>query len=595
MSTIFKNSPKLKLSYYTSIKASEAYSNLNENFERKDPLLNLVADYDDIKNIMQFNEFKIEYLYFNMKKIHEILYEKEENIIITEQLTKNFVDYYYLYNLIMDQREIINYKFENIKIIKNAFDDSVKYSDIKKIIYYKIILTLIEYMNNDEYQDEQIINECEDFKKKCINELELKKNELKKYTKNIKVDEIGSDNDITVDEIYGDILKSLIINYELNESTETIELLKELDVKNIGLNKRIFDCIKDVFDMKNLDHYNIETMEDLFKKENIIFYSVLFQYILKTSDYVYQIDFLNQVRKNIIDIINKDLVGFDKLLKANKKSDSLTHNKLKDVLNFFIIKYDYYRVKASEASKKKEEEEKNLIKLDKNNDNNNINNNQNKKLIHKESIESINSSNSISKSDRYSIGHKDDKSSSNLSSRSSSSGSKSGSNPFDQSSYRNKDNNNNFFGEDNEQNYEVSQNEEAQKILQNSEFILKVRYDKESQNVTVNYTIKYDDKKIEGLENISNMEIIDSNLRVNFDLFLNFLENVEKEIKSSYRREEEIKIKLEITSENNDYNNVKCRYDLDDGGVNDDYIDKNILEKNNSNNNLAAFISDNLN
>ena len=595
MSTIFKNSPKLKLSYYTSIKASEAYSNLNENFERKDPLLNLVADYDDIKNIMQFNEFKIEYLYFNMKKIHEILYEKEENIIITEQLTKNFVDYYYLYNLIMDQREIINYKFENIKIIKNAFDDSVKYSDIKKIIYYKIILTLIEYMNNDEYQDEQIINECEDFKKKCINELELKKNELKKYTKNIKVDEIGSDNDITVDEIYGDILKSLIIKCELNESTETIELLKELDVKNIGLNKRIFDCIKDIFDMKNLDHYNIETMEDLFKKENIIFYSVLFQYILKTSDYVYQIDFLNQVRKNIIDIINKDLVGFDKLLRANRKSDSLTHNKLKDVLNFFIIKYDYYRDKASEASKKKEEEKKNLIKLDKNNDNNNINNNQNKKIIHKESIESINSSNSISKSDRYSIGHKDDKSSSNSSSRSSSSGSKSGSNPFDQSSYRNKDNNNNFFGEDNEQNYEVSQNEEAQKILQNSEFILKVRYDKESQNVTVNYTIKYDDKKIEGLENISNMEIIDSNLRVNFDLFLNFLEKVEKEIKSSYRREEEIKIKLEITSENNDYNNVKCRYDLEDSHINDDYIDNNILEKNNSNNNLAAFISDNLN
>ena len=63
----------------------------------------------------------------------------------------------------------------------------------------------------------------------------------------------------------------------------------------------------------------------------------------------------------------------------------------------------------------------------------------------KKQDESIDSSNSISKSDRYSIGHKDDKSSSNSSSRSSSSGSKSGSNPFDQSSYRNKDNNNNFF------------------------------------------------------------------------------------------------------------------------------------------------------
>jgi len=263
--------------------------------------------------------------------------------------------------------------------------------------------------------------------------------------------------------------------------------------KNLAEKQNLENSItKDVFDMKNLAHYNIETMEDLFKKENIIFYSVLFQYILKTSDYVYQIDFLNQVRKNIIDIINKDLVGFDKLRKANKKSDSLTHNKLKDVLNFFIIKYDYYRDKASEASKKKEEEKKNPIKLDNNNDNNN----QYKEKIHKESIESINSSNSISKSDRYSIGHKDDKSSSNSSSRSSSSGSKSGSNPFDQSSYRNKDNNNNFFGEDNEQNYEVSQNEEAQKILQNSEFILKVRYDKESQNVTVNYTIYYDNKTI---------------------------------------------------------------------------------------------------
>ena len=79
----------------------------------------------------------------------------------------------------MDQSEIINYKFENCKIIKNAFDDSVKYSNIKKIIYYKIILAFIEYMNNDEYQDEQTINECESFMKKCINELDSKKMNLK--------------------------------------------------------------------------------------------------------------------------------------------------------------------------------------------------------------------------------------------------------------------------------------------------------------------------------------------------------------------------------------------------------------------------------
>ena len=590
MSIIFKNSPKLKLSYYASNKASEAYSNLYEKFEEKDPLLNLVFDYDDITNIMQFNEFKIEYLYFNMKKIHHILYEKEENISISEQLTNNFIDYYYLYNLIMDQSEIINYKFENCKIIKNAFDDSVKYSNIKKIIYYKIILAFIEYMNNDEYQDEQTINECESFMKKCINELDSKKNELKNYTKNINIDEISDNNEITVFEIYGDILKNLIVNNKLNESTETIELLKDLDIKNIGLNKKIFDIIKEAFNIKYLKNYNIETMEDLFKEENIIFYSVLFQYILKTSDYVYQIEFLNEVRKNIIRIINNDLVSFDKFLKANKKSDPLTHSKLKDVLNFFIIKYDYYRDKASEASaSKKHEEEKKLKQLNENIDN--INNQK----IPREINESIDSSNSISKSDRYSIGHKDDKSSSNSSSRSSSSGSNSGSNPFDQSSYRNKDNNNNFFGEDNEQNYEVSQNEEAQKILQNSVFILKVRYDKESQNVTVNYTIYYDNKTIEGLENISNMEIADSNLRVNFNLFLNFLKKVESEIKPSYKREEELKIKLQISTENNNYNNVKCRYDLVDNPLADDLTDQNILDKNIEKSSLATFISDNLN
>ena len=91
------------------------------------------------------------------------------------------------------------------------------------------------------------------------------------------------------------------------------------------------------------------------------------------------------------------------------------------------------------------------------------------------------------------------------------------------------------------------------------------------------------------------MEIADSNLRVNFNLFLNFLKKVESEIKPSYKREEELKIKLEISTENNNYNNVKCRYDLVDNPIADDLTDQNILDKNIEKSSLETFISDNLN
>ena len=570
MSKILENNPRLSLSYFISKISSEVFVISKDNYEIIDPAFNLVSTYGDITNIMDTNDKGImEYIYMNMKKIHKVLYEEDEEISLRLDLMENFVNYYYLYNLILDQKEIINYRLEDSRIIKKAYDSSINTSDIKKLIYSKIIIALIDNLNNDE----QIMADCEEFKKKCIDNINSNKSELGKYAINIDLENLANDNDISVDEIYADIIKTLILTNQLNETTETLTLLNDLEIKNIRLNKVIFKALKEVLIKKYLEEYIIDTIDNLFEKKKIIFYYVLYQYILKNSDYTYQIPFLKEIRNNIIEIINNKLETFYEYLKKNRHGDTILHNKMKEVFNYFDIPYEYYRNKASKNKK--------------NNDDNNIpqrnENNENKKdteNIQKsknESIESGNSNNNIINRNSDPTSGSNNQSSRSNSNSSSDSGSK---NPFDASSFKNKNDNDDFSEDSINPNIDDEQNEEAIKILQKSEFILKVRYDKKKGKTVVEIKVNYGNKKNEDIENIKNMNINDNELKNYYEKFLTFLDSVEKEIisTSSDNIDDEIILKLLISMEGRKFDTVQCKYEAVGKEV-DPFISEKLLNK----------------
>ena len=88
MSIIFKNSPNLKLSYYASIKASEAYSNLYEKFEEKDPLFN-----SRINNLSKNYSIPV-YLHTENSLIKIVEFLKNAKGIFTDAIDKIILNEY---------------------------------------------------------------------------------------------------------------------------------------------------------------------------------------------------------------------------------------------------------------------------------------------------------------------------------------------------------------------------------------------------------------------------------------------------------------------------------------------------------------------
>ncbi len=141
-----------------------------------------------------------------------------------------------------------------------------------------------------------------DHSRMCDDIIEKYKNEPNKNIIGLDFDKI-KDDDIAITEIYSDIIKSLIINNKLDESEETINLLKEIEIKSVRLNKNLFESLSEVLIEKYLNRYEILNYNDLFNDEKITFYFILFEYILKSSDYIFHIPFLFKTRNNIKELI----------------------------------------------------------------------------------------------------------------------------------------------------------------------------------------------------------------------------------------------------------------------------------------------------
>lgn len=552
---------KLCLSYNGLRIQNEIYEILKDDELSKEgnkkiinPFFELIANFNGIDSILKLEE-PLEYIYLNRYKIHKILYDDDNSINIDEKIVTKFTDYYYLYYLIWCQDVVVNYKY-NFNLVKNAYDMQITAKkDIKKIILAKIAITIIDnYFSDGGNNDVDILDKCEKYKTVCIEKINENKNVLEKYKIDLDLDNLEK-SEVSLEDIYSDIISTLIIKKELNESGETLNILNELEIKKIRLNKTIFDSLLKALTEKNLKEYIIDDFNDFFNEKIINFYSILFEYILKSTDYINYIPFLLEIQIKIKKLVKENMKELYTYFKRNKNKNST--DKLKKVLNYFV-ELEYYLNIGEEESKKilnDSVDSKNLDKpMNKNGD----------KLMSNERSNYHDSDNMIS--------------SSGLNSSSS----------YRFSSLLNGNNTNpNSYS-----NYEVSKKskselikDKAYQILFDSTFIFNVKYNQSRKEADIEYKkIRYIDESNNYCEltrdELINIESDDEQLNGKYGEFLQFLGKVDDEIKFRYKRKKETEIHLTFLIQNYENFTMDCKYHINDKEVREtDFKDENILNE----------------
>ena len=546
-----ENNTKLNLSYNGLMVLNEIYEIFNEDELKNEnnkkiinPFYELINNKDNITSILKGRDLNVlEYLYLNRHKIHKILYDFDSTITINEEMLKEYTDYYYLYCLIKYQSVLINFKY-NFQIIQDAYDKQIiSKGIIKRIIMSKIVITIIDNFLEEE-EDNEIIDKCMNIKTKCIEYINNNKQELNKYQKDLDLDNLEK-SDVFIEDIYSDIIYTLIINNKLNQSEE---ILNELEIKKIRLNKSIFDSINNAFSDENINNYEISEYNDFFKLDKINFYFILFGYILKCSDYIIYIPFLSKIKEKILQKVKENLDDLYNYFEFNRKKNDNSITKLKQVLNYFI-ELNYYLEKAKAEKKQNAKPSQ-------------IESNNSSMANSQMSYNQSEYSSSMYNSSKYG---------------------------FENSSFKNRNNNNlNSYS-----NYEISEKsiselkkDKAFNILSDSNFVVMLEYKQGRNNANIEYKkISYKDESNKicelTLKELKNIVSEDSELNSKFGQFIILLDKIESELISQYKRNKKTEINLHFKMEN--YNNyyINVLYNInDDDIIEKEFIDENILDNN---------------
>ena len=322
---------------------------LNNFNEIEDDLkIKLLSNYKGNKKIIEINDLQLtKIIYFNQPVIHKILHDPSETIHLHSINEINISFLFYLDLIILNH----GYSFP-FEYIKNIDGWRKKMNDeYKLIITSKIIIDLIHYYKFDEKYNAEL-EKMEDENKKVIREIRdniiiledihLHLNE--NYIINNKIDIIYSDIICALIKqgnfnYYENIIKQLDLeNITLTKSMkdELSNILNENDINNNNLIKEYIEACKQEYgsiyqnesDLDNniifeimrndiyLNNYRILNREDLLNENKINFWYILLKYILKDSNYKYQISFFLKTR-NVIKILITELkdLSFDKVNK----------------------------------------------------------------------------------------------------------------------------------------------------------------------------------------------------------------------------------------------------------------------------------------
>lgn len=335
--------PKLNLFYFSTLILAEK----NDENDNNSPINKLLFDFEEIQTFLNNSNPHIhsnlcKFLYFNRIIAHDILYQSKKIIHINNENKDDKLDFYLFLSLLIEDTVVVNYSY-SINLIKkiNALQTLEKEKKIKKIILAKIILILIKnyYQINDN--EENINNEFENdlFCIKNYNLEIINKNINALNIINIKEDDILYD---TIEEIYTEIIKNLIIQKKLDGSHDSFKLIEEINLKSLNLTKKMFDEIKEILD-KNKDYikeYIITKFDDIFDIKILHFYNILLNYIIKSDFYIFQIPFLFETRDKIKKIVKENINKFYPSIKNNQN-----FQEIEQVLKAFI-EYEYYLNKS---------------------------------------------------------------------------------------------------------------------------------------------------------------------------------------------------------------------------------------------------------
>ena len=302
-------------------------SNFNE-------LINIINQANSLKDI---NIFK--FLYSYKKLAHSILYEAEESINVNNlKLKYEFAELYYLCLLIMDSQEIVNYQydFEIInkfnQVAENLFNSNDK--KFKKIIMAKMLLDIINnFSASEEYEeseDEINISKIDSIKEKIDDVIQKSINIFGKFKIDINQSNIF---DYKVEEIYDEIICSLIKHQNFNDYNNLYSIIDELDLEKIDVSNVLLESLKKLININNncMNQFIIEQDADLLNAKKINFYYILFKYILKDPLYIYQIPFLYEAKNKVVNLLKLNKLSINNL-------EKIYAEKLEYIILFFTGK-----------------------------------------------------------------------------------------------------------------------------------------------------------------------------------------------------------------------------------------------------------------
>ena len=292
-------------------------SNQLMNFQ-SDPLNNILNHYEQIEYFLKFNNINIfNYFYSSRTKIHKILYDEEQliNIQFVDEISTKLAYHFYLNLLICEDSNITNYSysFKFITQINNLQKDiNGKYT---KIFLAKIIIDLIKnYEQLDEYNEENEEEIIEKIKNENLDIINNNNNIFKEINLDLNEKDILCKK---IDELYSDIINSLIINGNIENYDFSYNIINQLDLENILITETMFNSLHTILD-KDSDKYIIKNKEDLLDIKNINFYYILLKFIFKNSAYIYQIPLLLELKKLILKLIKSKDILYNGLKEENK-------------------------------------------------------------------------------------------------------------------------------------------------------------------------------------------------------------------------------------------------------------------------------------
>ena len=315
-----------------------------------DPFFRLIDKLPEIVNLTHKSYNFTKFLYFNKSAIHSILYDSETMIEIINRLSDDLLSFYfYLGSLIQDNSIIINYLY-NYDLIERL-QKRKKNNYLYKIIKAKLIQILFYNYTGLEIVDQENVDKAAKIEKENL--LLLDNNIFLLEENNINLNE----NDIkegNIETVFIKIILFLIKNDKFTDFNYMNEMTSSLDLENIDLTKFMYEeLVKEINSNRDyFQKFKISNLNDLSNINKIYFHYFLLKYILKSSIFIYQISFLSENRKNIIKMIKQN----------NFPNFENREENLKNIINYVIRQYldspYYYHV----YNKKKDNALNELIK-----------------------------------------------------------------------------------------------------------------------------------------------------------------------------------------------------------------------------------------